>query len=125
MQTHRRRPASTSATVLSVLDEHEIAALTADPDPDGPVVCLWPDGADVPDRVRASLHEVADRRPVVVLRHGDLRDVLVDCRGDSHDLPRLDVAASVRNVLSREGLDRPGLVEHRLDATPALQGGDR
>lgn len=124
MQTDRR-PAGASAIVLSVLDEQEIAAASDDPASDGPLVCLWPDGTDVPDRVRTWLHDVAGRRPVIVLRHGDLRQVLTDCRGDTHDLPRVDVAARVRDVLRRDDLALPGLHEERLDATPALLGGDR
>lgn len=124
MQTDRR-PARASATVLSVVDEQEITAVSDDPAADGPLVCLWPDGSDVPERVITSLHDVAARRPVIVLHHGDLQQVLIDCRGDAHDLPRVDVAARVRDVLRRDDLALPGLHEERLDATPALLGGDR
>ncbi len=121
MQTQERR----IGTVVSVLDELEVAALADDRGADGPVVCLWPDEVDVPDRVAAALHEAATHRPVIVLRHGPVRQLLVDCRGETHELARLDVAAGVEDVLRRDEATPSGLHEERLDPTTFLPGGDR
>lgn len=115
MQTHRRRPAGSSATVLSVLDDHEIAALRVDAESEGPVVCLWPDEAEVPAGVGDGLEQVATRRAVAVLRHGPLTTHLVDCRGVAHVTGTVDVDAVVRSVV-RDLADTPaGLHEVRLD----------
>lgn len=122
MRTDERRR---TGVVLSVLDEHEIRELCDDPGAGGPVVCLWPDGAEVPHRVAAALADAAGRRAVVVLRHGPLRDVLVDCRGETHEVARIDLAACVEDVLRRSDLAPSGLHEERLEALSALHGGDR
>lgn len=121
MRTDERRR---DAAVLSVLDEHEIRALRHDQGAGGPVVCLWPDDADVPHEVAAALRETAAHRRVIVLRHGSLRQVIVDCRGETHEVASIDVAACVEDVLRRDDV-APGLHEQRLGPGPALRGGDR